>query len=50
MIFKITYNSTSTSTPTPRQVGPFKQDDIHVAAAGELQAAAIKLAEWVGYT
>jgi len=29
--------------------GPFKQDDINVAAAGELQAAAIKLADRVGY-
>ena len=29
--------------------GPFKQDDINVAAAGELQAAAIKLADRAGY-
>jgi iron(III) transport system substrate-binding protein len=29
--------------------GPFKQDDINVAATGELQAAAIKLADRVGY-
>ena len=29
--------------------GTFKQDDINVAAAGELQAAAIKLADRVGY-
>jgi iron(III) transport system substrate-binding protein len=29
--------------------GPFKQDDINVAAAGELQPAAIKLADRVGY-
>ncbi len=29
--------------------GPCKQDDINVAAAGELQAAAIKLADRVGY-
>jgi iron(III) transport system substrate-binding protein len=29
--------------------GPFKQDDINVAAAGELQAAAIKLADRTGY-
>jgi iron(III) transport system substrate-binding protein len=29
--------------------GPFKQDDINVAAAGELQPAAIKLADRAGY-
>lgn len=29
--------------------GPFKQDDINVAAAGEYQAAAIKLADRAGY-
>jgi len=29
--------------------GPFKQDDMNVVAAGELQAAAIKLADRVGY-
>ena len=29
--------------------GTFKQDDINVAAAGELQAAAVKLADRVGY-
>jgi len=29
--------------------GPFKQDDINVASAGELQAAAIKLADRAGY-
>jgi iron(III) transport system substrate-binding protein len=29
--------------------GTFTQDDINVAAAGELQAAAIKLADRVGY-
>jgi len=29
--------------------GPFKQDDINVAAASELQAAAVKLADRAGY-
>ena len=29
--------------------GPFKQDDINIATAGELQAAAIKLADRAGY-
>ena len=29
--------------------GTFKQDDLNVAAAGELQAAAVKLADRVGY-
>ena len=39
-------------TPVPPLLakwGPFKQDDINVAAAGELQAAAIKLADRAGY-
>jgi len=29
--------------------GTFKQDDINVAVTGELQAAAIKLADRAGY-
>jgi iron(III) transport system substrate-binding protein len=29
--------------------GPFKRDDINIAAAGELQAAAVRLADRVGY-
>jgi iron(III) transport system substrate-binding protein len=29
--------------------GPFKHDDIDVAAASELQAAAVKLADRAGY-
>jgi iron(III) transport system substrate-binding protein len=32
-----------------RSWGPFKQDDINVAAAGELQAAATRLADRAGY-
>jgi iron(III) transport system substrate-binding protein len=32
-----------------RSWGPFKQDDVNVASAGELQAAATKLADRAGY-
>jgi iron(III) transport system substrate-binding protein len=35
--------------PIVRAWGPFKQDDINVAAAGESQAAATRLADRVGY-
>jgi iron(III) transport system substrate-binding protein len=35
--------------PIVRAWGPFKQDDINVAAAGEFQAAATRLADRVGY-
>ena len=40
---------TSAGASDLRQVGPFKQDDVNVAAAGDLQAAAIKLVYRVGY-
>jgi iron(III) transport system substrate-binding protein len=32
-----------------RSWGPFKQDDVNVAAAGEFQAAATRLADRAGY-
>jgi len=35
--------------PTLAKWGPFKQDDINVAAAGELQPTAIRLADRAGY-
>jgi len=35
--------------PTLAKWGPFKQDDIDVAAASEFQVAAVKLADRVGY-
>ncbi|HET8578867.1 MAG TPA: extracellular solute-binding protein [Methylomirabilota bacterium] len=35
--------------PIVRAWGPFKQDDINVASAGEFQAAATRLADRVGY-
>jgi iron(III) transport system substrate-binding protein len=35
--------------PIVRGWGPFKQDDVNVAAAGEFQAAATKLADRAGY-
>ncbi len=35
--------------PIVRGWGPFKQDDINVASAGEFQAAATRLADRVGY-
>jgi len=35
--------------PIVKAWGPFKQDDVHVAAAGEFQAAAARLADRIGY-
>ena len=42
-------NSKAEIHPIVRGWGSFKQDDINVAAAGELQAAATRLADRVGY-
>jgi iron(III) transport system substrate-binding protein len=36
-------------TPLLAQWGSFKKDDINVAAAGEFQAAATRLADRAGY-
>ena len=35
--------------PIVRAWGPFKQDDINVASAGEFQAAATRLSDRAGY-
>ena len=35
--------------PIVRAWGPFRQDDINVASAGEFQAAATRLSDRVGY-
>ena len=35
--------------PIVARWGTFKQDDINIAAAGEFQAAAVKLADRAGY-
>ena len=42
-------NPKAETHPIVRAWGPFKQDDINIAAAGELQAAATKLSDRVGY-
>jgi iron(III) transport system substrate-binding protein len=42
-------NPKAESHPVVRSWGPFRQDDINVAAAGELQAAATRLSDRVGY-
>jgi iron(III) transport system substrate-binding protein len=47
--FEYPVNSHATLNPLVAKWGKFKQDDINVAAAGELQAAAVKLADRVGY-
>jgi len=47
--FEYPVNPQTPVHPILAKWGPFKQDDINVAAAGELQPAAIKLADRVGY-
>jgi iron(III) transport system substrate-binding protein len=47
--FEYPANPKADITPILAKWGKFKQDDINVASAGELQAAAIKLADRVGY-
>jgi iron(III) transport system substrate-binding protein len=42
-------NSKAELNPIVRGWGPFKQDDVNVAAAGEFQAAATRLADRAGY-
>jgi iron(III) transport system substrate-binding protein len=42
-------NSKAELHPVVRAWGPFKQDDINVASAGEFQAAATRLSDRVGY-
>jgi iron(III) transport system substrate-binding protein len=47
--FEYPANPQAAVSPVVARWGKFKQDDINVAAAGELQAAAVKLADRAGY-
>jgi iron(III) transport system substrate-binding protein len=47
--FEYPANPQAAINPIVARWGKFKQDDINVAAAGELQAAAVKLADRAGY-
>jgi iron(III) transport system substrate-binding protein len=47
--FEYPANPQASVNPIVARWGKFKQDDINIAAAGELQAAAVKLADRAGY-
>ena len=47
--FEYPLNPQVSVNPIVARWGTFKQDDINIAAAGELQAAAVKLADRAGY-
>lgn len=47
--FEFPANPQAIVNPIVARWGKFKQDDINIAAAGELQAAAVKLADRAGY-
>jgi iron(III) transport system substrate-binding protein len=47
--FELPANPQAGVNPIVARWGTFKQDDINIAAAGELQAAAVKLADRAGY-
>jgi iron(III) transport system substrate-binding protein len=47
--FEYPANPQASINPIVARWGTFKQDDINIAAAGELQAAAVKLADRAGY-
>jgi iron(III) transport system substrate-binding protein len=47
--FEYPANPQAAIHPIVAKWGKFKQDDIHIAAAGEFQAAAVKLADRAGY-
>ena len=47
--FEYPVNSQAAVNPIVARWGKFKQDDINIAAAGEFQAAAVKLADRAGY-
>ena len=47
--FEFPANAQAAVNPIVARWGKFKQDDINIAAAGELQAAAVKLADRAGY-
>ena len=47
--FEYPANPQAAVNPLVAKWGKFKQDDVNIAAAGEFQAAAVKLADRVGY-
>jgi iron(III) transport system substrate-binding protein len=47
--FEFPANPQAAVNPVVARWGKFKQDDINIAAAGELQAAAVRLADRAGY-
>jgi iron(III) transport system substrate-binding protein len=47
--FEYPANPQAAVNPVVAKFGKFKQDDINIASAGELQAAAVKLADRAGY-
>jgi iron(III) transport system substrate-binding protein len=49
LAFEYPANPQATVHPLVARWGKFKQDDVNIAAAGELQAAAVKLADRAGY-
>ena len=49
LAFEYPANPQAIANPVVARWGTFKQDDINIAAAGELQAAAVKLADRAGY-
>ncbi len=49
LAFEYPVNPQAAVNPIVARWGKFKQDDINIAAAGEFQAAAVKLADRAGY-
>lgn len=47
--FEYPVNAQASVNPVVARWGAFKQDDVNVASAGELQAAAVRLADRAGY-
>ena len=49
LTFEYPVNPHASVNPVVARWGTFKQDDVNIAAAGEFQAAAVKLADRAGY-
>ena len=49
LAFEFPVNAQAAVNPIVARWGKFKQDDVNIAAAGEFQAAAVKLADRAGY-
>jgi iron(III) transport system substrate-binding protein len=49
LAFEYPVNTQAAVNPVVARWGKFKQDDVNIAAAGEFQAAAVKLADRAGY-